>query len=235
MPAGLCVPEALDASRLDALTLALRGAATDKAIRVIVLRGHEDGVFCLGMDFALAGEKANDGLSAMARCLHTLRASPKCTMAVVDGRALGGGVGLAAACDYVLATERATFGLPELLVGLVPAMIFPILLERMTAQQVRRLALLGHAHSAAEASTMGLVDKVITSDPGRLERAVQRTVRRLSRADGAAAATLRQLSTHTDPEAAIDRGVALTDALLRSSAVQSKLRNFAADQEAVWL
>ncbi|MBV9582408.1 MAG: enoyl-CoA hydratase/isomerase family protein, partial [Chloroflexi bacterium] len=116
----LHVPEALDAGRLDALTRAVQEAMLDDGIRVIVLLGKTDGVFCLGMDFGMVaeGERAVGGATAMARCLHTLRASPKPTVALVDGQALGGGLGLAAACDYVLATERATFGLPELLVGL---------------------------------------------------------------------------------------------------------------------
>jgi hypothetical protein len=104
----------------------------------------------------------------------------------------------------------------------------------MAAQQVRRLALLGYAHGAAEAHSVGLVDEIIGVDPLRIERAVQRTVHRLSRVDGSAVAALRQLSTHTEPDTAIDRGAALTDTLLRSSAVQARLRSMAAGEEVVW-
>src|SRR5438477_5999325 len=107
----------------------------------------------------------------MARYHHAQRSNGKVTLAVVDEQALGGGVGLAAVCDYVLATERATFGLPELLLGLVPATIFPILLERMPPQRARRLALLGHTQNAAQASASGLVDEVVASDPELVERA----------------------------------------------------------------
>jgi enoyl-CoA hydratase/carnithine racemase len=223
----------LDAPRLEALTRDIRSATADGQVRVLELRGAP-GVFCRGMDLT-AAVAPEGGLAAMARCLHALRGSGKVTLAVVDGEALGGGLGLAAACDYVLATERATFGLPELLLGLVPATIFPVLLERMPPQRVRRLALLGHAHNADEASALGLVDEVIASHPESFERTVRRVLRRLSRVDASAVALLKGLSTRDDPDRAIEHGAALTDALLATPGVQAKLRNALTGDEATWL
>ena len=85
-------------------------------------------------------------------------------VAYVDGEARGGGVGLAAACDLVLATPRATFALPEALFGLVPGAIRPILEERMAPQKVRRLALLAGSIGAEEALALGLVDRIVADE-----------------------------------------------------------------------
>jgi enoyl-CoA hydratase/carnithine racemase len=231
--ADLWVPETLTTERLDGLAQSLQRATTDDQVRVIILRGPT-GVFCSGMDLSAAAQRNALDVAAMARCLRALHACGKPTIAAVDGQALGGGVGIAAACDYVVATERATFGLPELLVGLVPATILPVLAERMPAQRIRRLALLGHAHSAIEACGWGLVDEVVASDTDALERAVRRAARRLSRAEPGAVALLKTLTSDRDLDGAIGRGAALTEARLQSTAVQTRLRKLAEGEQAPW-
>jgi len=76
--------------------------------------------------------------------------APKPLLAAVDGRSIGGGMGLACACDWVVATERATFALPELLWGLMPAIIWPVLTDRMAPHVVRHWTLCAHSRSALE-------------------------------------------------------------------------------------
>src|SRR4051812_27966939 len=149
--ARIRVPRALEPAGLVELGRALLAASRDDAIRVLLLEGAE-GVFCRGLDAAVAletrgvAEEAR-AAHAFASCLRALRFGGKPTIAAVDGEALGGGVGLVAACDLVLATERATFALPELLFGLLPATILPLLHERMPPQKARLLALRGRSHS----------------------------------------------------------------------------------------
>ena len=107
------------------------------------------------------------GVEAFARLVQAIRTIGKPVVAVVAGIALGGGVGIAAAADVVIASTRAAFGLPEALFGLVPGVVMPILLERMTPQKARWLALTGHTRSASEAQQLGLVDLVVSDDDSR--------------------------------------------------------------------
>ncbi len=117
------VPERLDARSLARLEVAL---AADEG-SVLMLRGSR-AVFCRGMDLAAATDGAIErGARAYASVLGALRSAPRPTVALVEGEALGGGVGLLAACDLVIASTSATFALPEALYGLVPAMVVPVL------------------------------------------------------------------------------------------------------------
>src|SRR5215831_19377730 len=137
-PAVIAMPHRLDEPSVRHIAEALEAAAEAS---LVVLQG-EPGRFCLGLNFAVLSASRIEmpdvcrGLEAFVGCLELLMRSPRPTLAVVDGPALGGGLGLAAACDIVLATERAEFGLPEALYGLTPAIIRPALLTRLSQQQL---------------------------------------------------------------------------------------------------
>src|SRR5919106_1480067 len=139
------VPPALDARSTEGLAAGIERAAAEP-LGVIVLAGG-DGTFCRGIDFMalLAAEDAGAledecarSVEAFVHCVWLLRSCGRPVVAAVDGETLGGGVGLVAACDLVVATERSTFGMPEMLFGLIPAITLPVLLERMTPQKARR-------------------------------------------------------------------------------------------------
>ena len=205
MEVGFCavpVPERLDTSSVLQLEDSLERALADHTGRVVVLRGRP-GTFCEGMSLepTEGGERARElhaGLEAFARCLHLLRTSSKPTMAVVEGIALGGGMGVAAACDFVLATEDATFGLPEALWGLTPAIVRPALLSRMRPQTLRLLALTAWARPAVELYRLGLVDQVVPA--AALEGAVRSAVRAFARARTSAVVALRRLEESAPSE-----------------------------------
>lgn len=191
------VPRRLTADSLAALDEAMAEGLRRPEARALVLEG-ERGAFCEGLDLDGVRDGAPDpvdgrglpaALLAFAEQLTRVRRCPLPTVAVVRGAALGGGLGLAAACDVVLAEEQARFGLPEVLVGLNPAIVFPFLAERATPQAVRRLALLGSTIGAPEALTMGLVDEVAAE--GALEVCLSRWVRDLSRGAPHAVARLK--------------------------------------------
>jgi enoyl-CoA hydratase/carnithine racemase len=166
--------------------------------------------------------------------LLSLRSAPKPTIALVDGSASGGGVGLAAACDLVICTERASFAFPEVLFGLVPAMVLPLVLERMSPQRARLWALTGLAHGPEEALAAGLADVVIPS--AALERELKRWLRKLARGHVRGVAELKRL-TETLPlslEQAIERGLQLTASALDDEAVLSAIRSFLDDGTPPW-
>jgi enoyl-CoA hydratase/carnithine racemase len=233
--ARVTVPEAIHAAALRTLADALAAAVGDPAVRLVVLAGNGE-VFCRGLDLEALDEGADPGpaLALFGDCLQALSLARKPTLALVGGPALGGGVGLAAACDVVVADEKASFALPELLLGITPATILPLLRKRMTAQQVRLWALQGTAFDAHAARRAGLVDEVVRAEEAAL--ATRRWARALSRAQPGALAQLKRLLAEEDgrQESAIRRGQALTAAALADEAVRGPLRAFRENGTPPW-
>jgi enoyl-CoA hydratase/carnithine racemase len=233
------LPEALDPLSAHRLAEALERAGGAAGGGVVLLSGAAPAVFCRGMDFAAAGGPdaggpTGDGIADFVRCLRAVRFCAKATVALVDGAAIGGGVGLAAACDLVIATERASFALPELLFGLYPAAIWPVLIERLPAQRARLMVLSARAYSAEEARLSGLAD-LVTPCAGS-EETVRRAARALSRAPGRGVARFKRLSaelTALPMDEAMERGAAVTRETLGEASVRAALCAFAAG-DAPW-
>ncbi len=167
--------------------------ADDHGARLVTIEG-QPGAFCAGLDIeSLAIRPGSiDGLlsptgdlAKFAEILALLTRTEAPVVALVDGPALGGGVGLAAAADLVLATPRATFALPETLMGLIPAMIFPYVARRIGVSKARLLALGGKPLSAEAAMQCGLVDEVVDDLDGALAGYARRFARIDTRAVGA--------------------------------------------------
>ena len=110
-------------------------------------------------------------------------------IAAVRGRALGGGLGLAAVADLVIADESARFGLPEALMGLLPAVVFPYVARRIGVAKARALALTATTWDVQEAHRVGLVDERCAD----LTQGIERVVKRLARADRRALASMKTL------------------------------------------
>jgi len=126
------------------LQAALQAASTDPACRAIVIDA-EGAAFCQGLDLAGNfgdGRQPDPALfQTLVDCLLLISTVRLPVIAMVAGAATGGGVGLVAACDLVLATPTAQFMLSEVVIGLLPAMITPFLLRRLPLGQVRYLTL----------------------------------------------------------------------------------------------
>lgn len=180
---------------------------------------------------ALDGPADSSVLRQYAALLAALHAAPQPVVAVVGGAALGGGLGLAAAADLVLATPDATFGLPETLLGLMPAVIFPFVARRTGPARARMLAFTGVSISAKEALAIGLVDEVVDD----LDAALRVYARRLARADRQAVAELKALtSQYFGAPAGYDASAVAGFARLAASPrTQDRLRRFA-EGEAPW-
>jgi methylglutaconyl-CoA hydratase len=144
------------------LRTALTDALADDAVRVIVL-DHTGRVFCSGMDLAEAagGSTEDQGVREFPELLELIWSAPKPVVAAVRGPARAGGVGLAAACDVVVAGASATFAFSEVRLGLVPAVISAVVLPRMVPHVAHRLMLTGQVFDADTAAAGGLVDLVV--------------------------------------------------------------------------
>lgn len=167
------------------LTEHLRRAGEDPAVRVVVLTGAGERAFCAGGDLSqMAGPgaefEAHQGRSGLATVFTTLWNLGKPTIARVQGYALAGGCGLAAACDFLVAADTAVFGVPEVHVGLWPYMITAPLLHSLSPRQVLQLMLTGRRFGAQEAVAMGLATVVVT--PEELDGSVADLARELGRA-----------------------------------------------------
>jgi methylglutaconyl-CoA hydratase len=165
------VHNALSADLIDAITSAFRDAGKWPGVRYVVVAADGPS-FCAGADLhwmrstaaASLEENRRDALR-LAEMLDAIVQSPFPVIARVHGAVLGGGVGLVAACDLAVAEPSAVFGLTEVRLGLVPAMIFPFLLRRLSRSHLLWAALTGDRFPAHRALEMGLVNAV-SEDPG---------------------------------------------------------------------
>lgn len=161
---------ALNGALVEALTDNLREAGRSPGVRVIALMGAGKD-FCAGADLEEVAATQEGGTEAALEDAHALgalfvemRRCPRPVVAVVRGRALAGGAGLATACDLVLAHQDAEFGYPEVHLGFVPAMVMTILRRKVGESIAFDLVVRGARVSAAEAAQVGLVNQVIPDD-----------------------------------------------------------------------
>jgi methylglutaconyl-CoA hydratase len=187
---------ALSADLIDALADAAVRLGLDPAVRVVVLEA-EGASFCAGGDLGWMRAQMNAGrperLDAARRLAHMLRALDeleKPLIGRVQGPAYGGGLGLIAVCDRVVAADTAVFGLTETRLGLIPATIGPYVIARVGAGQARGMFFSGAVFDAGEARRLGLVADVVPA--ADLDRATAAAVEPyLSTAPGAVAAAKR--------------------------------------------
>ncbi len=216
---------ALDAALIAALGAALHAAAARDATRTILLAAAGTS-FCAGADLnamrALGRGPRADNLADAGHLVALLRAvrdSPKPVIACVQGPAFGGGLGLVAACDLALASTEARFRLPEVTLGLVPAVISPYVVEAIGLRQARRYCLTAEPIDAARALALGLVHEV-TAPAELLPRALALAAD-LSAAGPAALALAKALLAevgHAAPTAALGARTAEILAHVRSGA-----------------
>jgi enoyl-CoA hydratase/carnithine racemase len=162
-------PEALNAISTELaldLAAALEPLAVDPGVGAVVLTGAGDRAFCVGADLKQRASFDDQGWfvqrEAFRRGFAAVRRCPLPTVAAVSGFALGGGTELAISCDLVVAATDATFGLPEVRLGLVPAGGgTQLLVRRVGRSAARDLVLTGRRVGAAEALELGLADRVV--------------------------------------------------------------------------
>ncbi len=151
------------------ITEAFSEYADDSGVRVVVLAA-EGRSFCAGADVSwmkrmvdYSFEENVADANAMAEMLRAIRECPKPVIARVHGAAIGGGVGLVAACDMAVAVESAIFALTEVKLGIIPAVVSPFVIEKIGPGAARRYALTAERFDAHEARRIGLINEVVDS------------------------------------------------------------------------
>lgn len=236
---------ALSVEMIESIDHALEGAPHDLA--ALVIQGA-NGVFSAGADLkSLAEALAKPLACGETDALQTLNAAggrffarfaalPFMTIAVVDGAAVGGGMGLAAASDVVIATPRARFALTETSLGIPPAQIAPYLAHRLGEHVARRLAMTGARIEGREAETLGLADFYCGSDAERdakLEALLQ-SVERCASCANAETKRLFRLTRSTTPEAYIDAAAKSFAEALRGPEGREGIAAFLSKRAPTW-
>jgi methylglutaconyl-CoA hydratase len=191
------VRNAFDEVVIDALSACAASAAEDPSVRVVVLSGRGK-AFCAGADLAWMAKAVTysqvenladaEDFALMLERIDTL---PMPVIGRVHGAALGGGVGLAAVCDIVVAAEDATFGLTEVKLGIVPAVISPYVLRKIGVSAARELFLTGNRFGAVRARELGLVHELVPESD--LDAAVERRIADLLTSGPSAVAAAKAL------------------------------------------
>src|SRR3954452_12361470 len=184
-------------AELTAWAVEARAAAERREIRAVVLAGAGKMV-CAGADVTWMSktvhytedENLRDAM-AMSRMFAAINELPVAVIGRVQGAALGGGAGLAAVCDIVVADEAALFGFTETKLGILPAVISPFALAKIGQAAARELFLTGARFSAARAKEIGLVHAVVAAC--ELDTAVEAYVRELLTAGPEAVAAAKAL------------------------------------------
>ncbi|MFF7709081.1 gamma-carboxygeranoyl-CoA hydratase [Pseudomonas sp. NPDC007930] len=169
---------AFNAQMIAEMTAALALAEADGTLRFLLLRGRGKH-FCAGADLAWMQASAQldyaanlRDAQALAELLHRLHGLPIPTLAVVQGAAFGGAVGLASCCDMAIAASGAVFCLSEVRIGLVPGVISPFVVRALGERAARRYMLTAERFSAARAAELGLLSEVVAAE--ELEQTAER-------------------------------------------------------------
>ena len=214
---------ALNAEVIAGLGDALARSAKDAAVRVVLITGAGKD-FCAGFDL-LSLDKGNDAGAVehletarrLADVLLAIRRHPHPVVAAVQGRALGGGAGIASASDLILAAESAALGYPEVKIGFVPAMVAALLRRAVTEKRMFELLVSGEPVAAPEAKSIGLINQVFAD--AEFETGVEAYAQNLAAKSASALSLTKQLLYHTDGmtlEQAIEAGVQM-NALSRTT------------------
>ena len=188
---------AFDEILIAELTAACIALNEDKDIRVVILAGRGKS-FSAGADLNWMKRAAHNGLDdnlndarALAHMLRTLAGMKKPTIARVRGAALGGGMGLAAACDIAVATTKAVFATSEVKFGIIPSAISPYVLRAIGARQATRYFQTAERIDACRAREIGLVHEAV--EPEQLDAKVQEIVAALLAGGPLAQAAAKEL------------------------------------------
>lgn len=191
------VRNAFNAELIAALRAAFDDLGRDEAVRAIVLSG-EGKVFCGGADvnwmrasLDLSLDENVEDAREMSEMFRAIDRCPKPVIARIHGAALGGGAGLAAVCDVVVAGSETIFGFTEVKLGIIPAVISPFVLAKIGVSHARALFLTGERFDAKRAQTIGLVHEVVVADT--LDVCIERITNEILAAGPAAAAAAKAL------------------------------------------
>jgi methylglutaconyl-CoA hydratase len=181
---------ALTPALLRGLADGLQAALADPAVRVIVLT-NTGPAFCAGADLSAGGRGTPTGGPGLADLLAAIQDCAKPVLARIAGHCVGGGVGLAAACDLSIASDAVGFAFTEVRVGVAPAIISVVCLPKLRRADALELFLGGERISATRAAQAGLITRAVPGD--RLDGAVAAAAAGIMAGGPAALAAAKQL------------------------------------------
>ena len=192
---------ALSSDMVREIQAAFDAIRDDRSIRVVVIRGA-GGTFCAGGDIKnmqMAGaalapgavDEVKAGNRRYGAMLQTINEAPQATITVVEGAAMGGGIGFASVADITIAMADAQFAMTEVMLGIVPAAISPFVVRRIGLTAARRFAVTGARLSGVDACVVGFAHQVVT-DAGALDDEISAAIDQVLKcAPGAVAETKR--------------------------------------------
>lgn len=196
------------------LTLLFHELRENRAIRAVVLSGAE-GIFCSGGDIKEMRENAVPSVENAHNLdvmLRTVNEAPQVVIAKIEGVALGGGLGLVCVSDIAIASETASFGMPEVRLGIAPSFISPFVIQRLGFTRARELMLTGRRFNGKLALDYGLVHSVCPS--AELDQCVAGQVAEIQQAAPSAIAAVKELLFTIFHEPDLDETVAYRASLL---------------------
>lgn len=236
------VNNAYDGALVQGLHDAMDALAMHRGVRAVVLRGAGRH-FQAGADLKWITQVKSQSVAenerasrATALAVHRLNTLPVPTLALVQGACFGGGTGILAACDIVIAAEDAMFSISETRWGLMAGIILPQLADAIGARQVRRYALSGERFDAGEARRIGLVHEVVPAAELQAagERMVDQLLQNAPEANAQTKAAALEFAWGAVDEAALERLIVQHAAKRRSAEATEGLASFAEKRPARW-
>jgi methylglutaconyl-CoA hydratase len=223
----------LPAALLDELTNKITQAGNDAQTRVIILKSEGERTFCAGASFdellqIKDKEAGAEFFSGFARVINACRKSPKIIIARIQGKAVGGGVGLAAAADYCLATEAASIKLSELAIGIGPFVISPAVIRKVGLPAFSQLTIRAVDFQTAQwAKDKGLYNEVYP-DIASMDTALDALAQKLASYHPEALAGLKEILWEgtEDWDELLAHRAAISGELVLSAFTQEALQGF---------
>ena len=225
------------------LTAACQALDADDAVRVVVLAGRGKS-FSAGADLNWMRRAAEASVEAnladarkLAGMLRTLAEMDKSTIARVHGAALGGGMGLASACDICVAGEGAVFATSEVRFGIIPSAISPYVIRAIGARQASRYFQTAERISAARARELGLAHEVVAADAidARVHELVAALLQGGPRSQGAAKALIRAVADQPVSDALVEDTASRIATLRATPEAREGLAAFLDKRPAAWV
>ncbi|MQM28187.1 enoyl-CoA hydratase-related protein [Glycomyces albidus] len=226
---------ALSTRMIGELREAVAAAVADPQVRVIVI-DHTGPVFCAGADLKESAAAAGlEELPAahLAELLADMCEAPKPVVVVARGGAKGGGMGLIAAADLVVAIHDAPMSFSEVRLGVVPAVIAPVVARKLSPGLMRRLFLTGESFDAVRAGTWELV--TVAVDAGSVEERQRDLVERLLAGGPSAQAGIKALTAAPDLRERLREAAALTAEYFFSEEGREGVRSFIEKRTPSWV
>ncbi len=225
---------ALTPALLNGLGDGLAKAVADHEVRAILLTNTSP-AFCAGADLSAGSGPGVEPRIDLAGVLSAILDSPKPVLARIAGHCMGGGVGLAAACDLSVATDGVRFGFTEVRIGVAPAIISVVCLTKLKRADALELFLTGERISAARAVEVGLITSVVAEQ--ELDAAVSELLAKVLAGGPGALAAAKQLvidGPGSDRSAAFTRATRISEALFASAEAAEGMAAFREKRKPTW-